>query len=393
MLSYTEAQNIIQSHSRSFGIETVPIDEALGRVIAEDIFADRDYPPFNRSAMDGYALRVEDLQAGMKDFKVVDVIYAGGTTDKIISAGECYKIMTGASVPLAADIVIRREDTEEKESFVSILIDDIRPFQNIARKGEDLKKGDLVIDKSLRCTASLIGLLASVGMGEILVKALPTVAIITTGNEVVDVHTPVNDVQIRNSNFYLLKALLKSWNIAPSYHQHVLDDEGQISQALEKALNADIVIVNGGVSAGDADYIPSVLKKLGVTQLFHKVAIRPGKPFWCGNKENTMVFALPGNPLSCLVTFTLFIRHFLESCFGLSSSQLLLPLVSERIQKVKLDEFFPVEIKDEPSHFHTISFNGSGDIRMGYKAQAFALHPNNKTILNKGEVIRAYLLQ
>src|SRR5687768_680651 len=143
MLSYTEAQNIIKSYSRSFGTETVPIEEALGRVIAEDVFADRDYPPFNRSAMDGYALRVEDLQKGIKEFRVMDVIYAGGTTDKIISAGECYKIMTGASVPLSANVVIRKEDTEEKESSVSVSINDIRPFQNIAKKGEDLKKADL----------------------------------------------------------------------------------------------------------------------------------------------------------------------------------------------------------------------------------------------------------
>jgi molybdopterin molybdotransferase len=160
---------------------------------------------------------------------------------------------------------------------------------------------------------------------------------------------------------------------------------------LEKALQHDIVIINGGVSAGDADYVPSVLKQLSVEQLFHKVAIRPGKPFWCGHKEKTMVFALPGNPLSCLVTFTLFIRHYLESCFGLSSSLLSLPIAEERKQRVKLDEFFPVQIKGEPSQFHSILFNGSGDIRLGFEANAFAIHPSDKTELKKDDIVNSYL--
>jgi len=171
-----------------------------------------------------------------------------------------------------------------------------------------------------------------------------------------------------------------------------LDDENEIHSAIEKALQYDIVIINGGVSAGDADYVPSVLKKSGVEELFHKVAIRPGKPFWCGRKQNTMIFALPGNPLSCLLTFTLFIRHYLENCFGISSSLLSLPIAVERKQRVKLDEFFPVQIKNEPSEFHVIPFNGSGDIRLAYEAKAFALHPNDKSELKTGEIIKSYLL-
>lgn len=392
MLSYTEAQNIIKSHSRSFGTEPVSIDEALGRVIAEDIFADRDYPPFNRSAMDGYAFRIEDIENGVKEFQILDVIFAGGSTEKILSARECYKIMTGAAVPLSANVVVRREDVIEDGTAVSISVDNVKPFQNIARRGEDLKKGELVLKKGVRCTAAVIGLLASVGKGEVLVEALPTIAIITTGNEVVDVGEQVNDVQIRNSNFYLLKALLKSWHIKASYYQHVQDDKNQISLALEKALTYDIVIINGGVSAGDADYIPAVLQELAVKQLFHKVAIRPGKPLWCGNRGNTMVFALPGNPLSCLVTYTLFIRHFLENCFGLTPSTLSLPIGVDRNQKVKLDEFFPVEIKNQPAQFYPVAFNGSGDIRLGLGAQAFALHACDKEVLKEGEVVTSFLI-
>ena len=391
MLSYLEAQHIIKSFAHSFGTEKILLDDALGRVIAEDVFADRDYPPFNRSAMDGYAIRVEDLQNGIVQFQIIDTIYAGGTTEKKIALGQCYKIMTGAAVPISGDAVIRKEDAVQKEESVSFSINEIKPFQNIARRGEDLKKGDLVLNKSIRCNAPITGLLSSVGQDEVLVESLPTVAIITTGNEVIQLGKKVNEVQIRNSNFYVLKALLKTWNIRPSYHHHALDDPKDIFSCLEKALQYDIVIINGGVSAGDADFVPSVLKQLDVEQLFHKVAIRPGKPFWCGHKEKTMVFALPGNPLSCLVTFTIFIRHYLENCFGLSSSLLSLPIAEERKQRVKLDEFFPVQIKGEPSQFYAIPFNGSGDIRLGFEANAFAIHPAKKVELKKGEIINSYL--
>jgi len=391
MLSYLEVQRIIKSFAHSFGTEKVLLDDALGRVIAEDVFADRDYPPFNRSAMDGYALRAEDLQHGISQFEILDTIYAGSITKKELNSGQCYKIMTGAAVPLSANSVIRKEDAKQQGPSVSFLIDEIKPFQNIARRGEDLKKGEIVLLPPVRCNAAITGLLASVGKDKILAGSLPTVAIITTGNEIKQLGSEVNDVQIRNSNFYVLKALLKSWNIKPSYYYHALDNPGEIFSSLEKALQYDIVIINGGVSAGDADFVPSVLQQLGVTQLIHKVAIRPGKPFWCGHKEKTMVFALPGNPLSCLVTFTLFIRHYLENCFGLSPSQLSLPIAEERKQRVKLDEFFPVEIKEEPSLFHPISFNGSGDIRLGFEANAFAIHPVNKMQLKKGEIVNSYL--
>jgi molybdopterin molybdotransferase len=391
MLSYTEAQHIIKSFAHSFGTENVLLDDALGRVIAEDVFADRDYPPFNRSAMDGYAIKAEDVKNGISRFEILDTIYAGGTTKKELGSEQCYKIMTGAAVPLSANAVIRKEDAEQQDSSVSFSIDEIKTFQNIARRGEDLKKGHPVLNKSARCNAAITGLLASVGKDKILVESLPTVAIITTGNEVIELGKEVNEVQIRNSNFYVLKALLKSWNLKHSYHHHVLDDPKEIFSCLEKALQYDIVIINGGVSAGDADYVPSVLNQLGVEQLFHKVAIRPGKPFWCGHKEQTMVFALPGNPLSCLVTFTLFIKHYLESCFGLSSSLVSLPIAEERKQRVKLDEFFPVQIKGEPSQFHPVLFNGSGDIRLGFEANAFAIHPADKTELKKGDIVNSYL--
>jgi len=368
------------------------LDEALGRILAEDVFADRDYPPFNRAAMDGFALKAEDFHRGIKHFQIIDTIYAGGETAKELSSGQCYKIMTGASVPLSANVVVRKEDAVPSEEGISFSVNEVRRFQNIARRAEDLQQGQLVLKPHTKCTASIIALLASLGMYEVLVEKRPSIAVITTGNEVVPVNGPVSSLQIRNSNLQLLKALLNSQGIVPAITMHAADNETDLKAALSEALHHEVVIMSGGVSAGDADYVPQVLSSLAVQQLFHKVAIRPGKPMWCGHKNDTMVFALPGNPFSCLVTFQLFIRYFLDCCIQLPSPSLCLPLQQMRKQKVKLDEFFPAEITGQPSGLTPISLNGSGDIRLGLGANALALHPAGREEIATGETVLAILL-
>jgi len=392
MLSFIEAQKSINQFARSFGTEIVELDDALGRVLAENIFADRDYPPFNRSAMDGFAIRMEDIGNGILKFKLIDTIYAGGTTDKAISTGECFKIMTGAAVPLSADAVIRVEDSVSMVDGISFNINEVRPFQNIAHRGEDAVAASLLAAKSIRISPSLIGLMATVGKERVSVERLPSIAIITTGDEVVSVGNAVSNVRIRDSNLPVLKALFKKWNIGTAYYSHVRDNMGDLLSAIDKALDYDIVVISGGVSAGDADYVPDVLRQSGVAKLFHKVAIKPGKPFWCGKKENRIVFALPGNPFSCLVTFRVFIRPYLEACFGLRRQQLFIPIRLERKQKVKLDEFFPVNIVGNPSHLEPIVLNGSGDIRLAYQAKALALHPSGKKYLKAGEAVQIFCL-
>lgn len=392
MLTYTEAEKIISSLAHSFGQEKVLLDDALGRVVAEAVYADRDYPPFNRAAMDGYAIRREDFLKGVKIYRIIETVFAGTASDKLLAAGECFKIMTGASVPLSADCIVRKEDAGEKNGVVSFSITEIKSFQNIAQKGEDIKQDIVVFNQPVNCTPSVIGVLASLGKHEVMVEKLPSIAIITTGNEVVPVGSMVTDVQIRNSNAHVLKALLKKRKLQPAYIRHVADDEKELESILSAALRYDLIIICGGVSAGDADYVPAVLSKLSVQKLFHKVAIRPGKPFWCGHKNKTVVFALPGNPLSCLVTFTVFIDSFLQACFRLPSEHISLPLQSERKQKAKLDEFFPVKIMGAPSALVPVAYNGSGDIRLGFEAQALALHPIDIPLLKTGEPVRAYLL-
>jgi molybdopterin molybdotransferase len=386
MISYLEAQNILTRRAHSFGTETIPLEQSYGRVLTGVVLADRDYPPFDRATMDGYALRTEDLQQGIREFHIIETIFAGDIASRQLSAGECYKIMTGAPVPAGADMIIRREDTEEAKLSMRVNTDTVRPFLNIARQGEDLRARDIVIDSPCMADPVIIGLLASLGQKELTVARLPKVALITTGNEIVSVETQPGPTQIRNSNRWLLQAFLKKWQIEPWLYQHAPDDKTLLRTAIDKALSADVILLCGGVSAGDADHVPEMLAAAGVTRLFHKLAIKPGKPVWCGSGPgDTMVFALPGNPFSSLVGFILLIQPYLQACFGLpDNAPLSLPLGTAKKKYTPLDEFFPVRVHGAPARLLPVSLNGSGDIRLGMQANALALHPADMPALEEG---------
>ena len=385
MLTYIQAQEIVTSLAKSFGGEEIALEDADGRVLAESVPADRDYPPFNRATMDGYAINPWDWEDGVRRFKVQQVIYAGQVAEAELSAENCYKIMTGAPVPVSASAVVRREDAVEVNGIVSFNIGTLKPFQNIARKGEDMHHGDVVLQKGMLCNPSAISLLASLGKVKLKVEKLPKVALFTTGDEVVEPGMPVSASQIRNGNQYLLKTLLKKWLIKPAVYKHIPDDKALLKQHLAEGLDCDMVITCGGVSAGDADYLPEVLEGIGVKKLFHKVAIRPGKPIWCGQMPNGgLVFALPGNPFSCHVTFKLFIETYLMACFGLPKPTLSqLPLLSAKAKKVNLDEFFPARLSSEG--ILSIAFNSSGDIKSALAADALAVHPMDVGDLGVGD--------
>ncbi len=386
MLNYKEAQQIIAGHATSFGYETLTLDEAFERVLAEKIYADRDYPPFNRATMDGYAINFKDWEQGTKKYAVKEVVFAGQRYQQEIAAGECYKIMTGASVPPNADLVIRREDATEENGCVSFQVETVKRYQNIARKGEDIQADACIIGQNCICTAPVIGLLASVGKAEIQVEKLPNVALFTTGDELVEITEPVSDIQIRNSNQYLLKSLLKAWQIKPRICKHILDDKAALKQEISAALNSDIIILCGGVSAGDADYVPEILTDLGVKKLFHKVSIKPGKPIWCGQLlTGGLVFALPGNPFSCHVTFKLFVEHYLKACFGLPEEESLMLLLSvQKPKKTSFDEFFPATVNQQLT---PVLFNSSGDIKAALTANAIARHPAETADLEAGTTV------
>jgi molybdopterin molybdotransferase len=386
---YREAQEILLREAGSFGKETVKLEQAFGRVLTERILADRDYPPFNRAAMDGFALRYEDFEKGIRQFEVSETIFAGQEAVTKLSAAQCYKIMTGASTPADADCIVRREDTEEGKTTVTILVDVLKPMQNIARRGEDLQQGAVIIDQSVAASPAVISLLAAVGKQTVQVEKMPRVALITTGNEVKPIDHPVSEVQIRNSNAWLLQSLLAKNNIQPYSVAHLDDDRQQLQTAFKNVLDADIIIASGGVSAGDADFVPEAVEALGVKKLFHKLMIRPGKPIWCGKLPGKgILFALPGNPFSCMVTFTLFVRPYLHACYGLPQP-IILPMALQqgRMKKTQLDEFFPVKLIHGAAAISILPFNGSGDIRAALFADGIARHPLEKSIINAGESV------
>ena len=232
------------------------------------------------------------------------------------------------------------------------------------------------------------------GYHHVTVEKLPVINIITTGDEIVAITEPVNEVQVRNSNAHLLKALLHKWKIIPAACEHAKDDAAILSATVKKYKAGDILIFSGAVSAGDADFVPEVLMSAGAKKIFHKVAIRPGKPIWFGQFENgATVFALPGNPFSTHVTFKLFIEPFLHACFGLKQPLgLTLPIDDTRIKKTNLDEFFPVAVTTSPAAALPLSFNTSGDITATLYADALAWQPVDKTELRKGDVVDCLLL-
>ena len=389
MINYQEALSIILKQSASFGEENIFIDEALDRVLAEDILSDRDLPPFNRSAMDGIALNFMDLENGIREFNLVETIFAGQASTKKINTAECYKIMTGAAVPNGANVVIRIEDILYHDQVFKVLTDDFGVFQNIALKGQDLQQHSIALQKGELLNIPKIGLLASLGKTHLLVKKLPTVNVITTGNEVVELGTEISPFHIYNCNKHVLKQLIRQNQIKNFRFSHADDDLEILKKCILENLETDILILTGGVSAGDADYIPEVLADLGVKQIFHKVAIKPGKPLYVGVlTSGTMVFALPGNPFSCLITFKLFVEYYIKSCLGLARKQQIKLSGEARKSKSKFDEFFPVRLINNDRFVTSSAINGSGDVRLGFSADGFAMHPKNKAdLIEKDEVL------
>jgi molybdopterin molybdotransferase len=392
LIGYLQAQKLVVEQARSFGTETVPLEQAFGRVLTGSVRADRDYPPFPRATMDGYAMRYADLEGGIRRFIVIETIMAGDGALRCLGPGECYKIMTGGAVPAPADIVIRREDVEAGKEVIMLDDHPWRRYQNIARQGEDLLAGTLVIDRPCLCEPAVIGLLATLGMTTVNVARVPGAGLLTTGNEVVAPGAVVGAVQIRNTNRWLLEASLKKYGVEINDWVHAPDDPHILRLELERMLVQEMLIISGGVSAGDADHVPAVLESAGVHKLFHTVAIRPGKPVWVGvAPKGQLVFALPGNPFSCLVGTLLLIRPYLHACFGLPPLEPLgLPLGATRKKRSPLDEFFPALLQGSPARLTPMPINTSGDIRLGMQANMLALHPADSGDLEAGATVHCY---
>lgn len=388
MLAFDDALQLLLNTTASLETETVSIHEAFNRTLAQPIHADRNYPPFNRAAMDGYAIKWTDAKDGIS-LKVIGELHAGHTTTAVVSEGTCLKIMTGAATPPSADLIVRVEDSERDGEEVKLFFPKPpRNGQNLAKQGEDVQARQLLLEKGTRCTHDILGLLAVTGHAQVLVYKQPTVAIISTGDELKAVGEDVLPHQIRNSNEFTIKGLLAYLGIRPSFVTHVPDNKEAIEAAINQGLECDVLMLSGGVSMGDADYVPQLLKKSGVQQLFHRIAIKPGKPIWFGNhpERGTAVFGLPGNPLSCQVTFKLLVERYLGKALGWKHQLIKLPLAQDKTKKHPLDEFF-VCFLNEHGEIVPKRYNGSGDITSSVATTGIARHPAASKTIQKGDYL------
>ncbi len=313
LISIRDAQTRVRDAARQLDVEPVSIAEALDRTLAEDITAAGNVPPFACSAMDGYA-----LLAGPADrrLRIVAESRAGAPIDHHVIDGEAVRISTGAAVPPGATAVIRQEDTVLDGNTVTITTE-VPPGQNIRAAGEDMRAGAAVLSAGTRLGAAELGAAVAAGEGRLTVTRRPRVAVLPTGDELRPAGEPLAPGQIHNSNGPMLSALAAHAGGAPEPPQQLADDADATEAGLAHALErADVVLVSGGVSVGPHDHVKPALHRLGVTEIFWGVALQPGKPTWFGVKDGTLVFGLPGNPVSAVVTFSLFVAPALAALLG-----------------------------------------------------------------------------
>ncbi len=304
---------------RPLGNETVTLRDALGRVLASAVIAARPVPAFKSSAMDGFALRAVDVSGASADtpvrLELVAESRAGYPAGRTLTPGEAIAISTGAVVPDGADAVVKVEDTSSEDGHVDVF-SRLQPGTDVRAAGSDVSVGEAVLDPGARLGAAALGVLASLGLEEVLCYARPTVSVLTTGDELAAPAETLRDGMVHDSNAYSLPALVRGAGGAVVGLAHARDDSAATTSAISRALSADIAVVCGGVSVGAHDHVRAGLADLGVQERFFGIALKPGKPTWFGTRDGTLVFALPGNPVSAMVTFILLVRPALWALGG-----------------------------------------------------------------------------
>jgi molybdopterin molybdotransferase len=390
MITVQEAEQIISAQLRDYGTEQVSLEDAMGRALAEDICADRDLPPSNRVTMDGIAISYAAFESGNRIFKVKATMAAGHAPVSFDSASECVELMTGAALPDSADTVIRYEDVSIENGTATVMVDAIKKGQNLHYKGADRKQGDIVVPAGRVIDAAVVSMAASVGKSTLLVARLPRVAIISTGDELVDVDATPTPYQVRHSNSYAIRAVLSKQGIQADM-MHMPDDQAVIADTMQGCLQQyDVVLLSGGVSMGKFDYLPQILEQQGVRKLFHKVKQRPGKPFWFGVKDGAaIVFAFPGNPVSAFMCLHRYFLPWLRACLHTVQPAAYAVLTRDVTFNPELQYFLQVrlEVNGRGQWCATpVVGNGSGDFSSLLDAHAFMELPLEQTTFKAGEV-------
>ncbi len=390
MTTVEQATQIILQNTLAFGEEAVPLAKANGRILREDLAADRDFPPFDRVSMDGIAILFEAFAAGQRSFFIEGIQAAGAPQLVLTQKNNCLEVMTGAVLPQNADTVIRYEDLEIRDGQAVILIEDVQERQNVHGRGADRRQGEVIVKAGCKISPAEIGVAATVGKANLQVAISPKVAIISTGDELVEVGETPLPHQIRKSNVHTLAATLAGWGIEADL-LHLLDDRAEIETTLAGCLKKyDALILSGGVSMGKFDFLPEAFKALGVRELFHKVSQRPGKPFWFGRGERTVVFALPGNPVSTFMCTHRYFQPWLRAGLGLQPFENQYAVLEEDFFfKPDLTYFLQVKLEwreDGVTGAWPVAGRGSGDLANLAEADAFLELPIGRQVFKKGEV-------
>jgi len=402
-LSAAEAQRAILEQALPLGVETIGARDALGRVLAEAVVSRFDLPPADNSAMDGYAVRRTDLLSASAEspvrLQVVDEIPAGGQSNTRLEARQAVRIFTGAPIPAGADAVVRQEDTETEGDRVSIRVAPA-PREHIRDAGEDVRRGEAVLQPGQVLGPGALGVLASLGRSVVSVHQKPRVAILSGGDELVEPDGEIEGGRIVSSNSYSLAAQCRLAGADPTYLGIARDNPDDIERHFRAGLHADVLVSSAGVSVGDRDYVRDVLEKLGCTLLFWGVNLKPGYPFAFGrfaDDAGPLVFGLPGNPVSAMVTFELFVRPALRRMAG--HSTLYRPLVRARLAETLRKQpgrihFVRVELERDGEQIvaRSTGNQSSGVLRSMSLAQGLLIFPAEARELVEGETVSVQVL-
>lgn len=400
MIKFEEALKVVLDSVKKMDAGKAVIIDSFGRTLAEDIKSGCDIPAFNYSAMDGYAVRSADTKGayagkGAK-LKVAGEFRAGGDFSARVEEGQAVKIMTGAPIPEGADAIVMVEDTKMEDSIVEVF-EEAETGDNIRLAGEDIKKGDLVIKKGTLLREGHVGMLAALGIPEVNVTRRPKVAILATGDEVISIDEDMKPGKVRNSNAYSLHAQVLGCGAIPVNKGVARDDIAGLKAKLQSCLDCDIIITSGGVSMGEYDYVKDVMIDLGMELKFWKVAMRPGKPNLFGVINGKPFFGLPGNPVSTMIGFEVFVRPAVLKMSGRISDDRreVEALLEEDIKKKKgLKFFIRAQTRWEDGGYitRTTGAQGSGILSSMAKADSIIILPEDKERVNKGEKVPVRLL-
>jgi len=390
MITVSDARKLIQENSIPSKIESQKLDNVRGRVLAEDVHSIIDTPPFNQSAMDGYAFSYK-LWDGKSSLNVIGEIQAGNYSSDKIKPFEAIRIYTGAALPSGADTVVMQENVISSENMIKIIDEQLIIGSNVRLMGSQLKKGEVALHKGHILTPASISFLAGNGINNVKIYSNPKVSIIVTGKELVQPGNPVTQGKIFESNSFGIKAALNQLNIEPVSTEVLDDNETEIVKAVNKQMQSDILIISGGVSAGNYDLVSSALEKCGIGKVLHKVKQKPGKPFYFGKLNHTLVFGLPGNPAAALTCFYEYIVPAISSITKINYfKNANMPLGNDFRKKPGLTYF----LKGKTSMMHVNILNNQESYMMNSFAMADCIIEldEEKEYVKKGDLVNIIMI-